>query len=111
MLNAVTYDIAKTEAILFSKLYWQRLNKQLQEAKIKVCKEKIPFNKEATQWLGLWLDSQLKFTSQINERVRKAQTSEIQIKGLTRMHDLVPGFIWQIQLFVVQSTALYSAEL
>lgn len=35
----------------------------------------------------------------------------IQIRGLTRTHGLVPGLVWQIQLAVVQSAALYGAEL
>ena len=82
-LNAVTYDVSKTEAVLFSKSHRQRLNKQLRQAKIKVGNKKISFNKEATRWLGVWLDSQLKFTSHINERVKRARTAEIQIKGLT----------------------------
>ena len=47
--NAVTYDVSKTEAVLFSKSHRQRLNKQLREAKIKVGDENISFNKEATQ--------------------------------------------------------------
>lgn len=67
--------------------------------------------KEATRWLGVWLDSQLKLTSHINERVRRARAAEIQIKGLTRTHGLVPGLVRRIQLAVVQSTAVYSAEL
>ena len=112
-LNAVTYDISKTEAVLFSRSHRQRLNKQLREAKIKVGTEKISFNKEATRWLGIWLDSQLKFTSHINERVRRARTAEIQIKQLTKTYGLVPGLVCRIQLSVVhvQSTALYGAEL
>lgn len=80
MLNPVTYNTSKTEAELFSKSHRQRLNKQLQEAKIKIGNEKIPFNKGATLWLGVWLDSQLKFTSHINERVKRARTAEIQIR-------------------------------
>ena len=73
--------------------------------------EKIPFNKEATRWLGVWLDSQLRLTSHINERVKRARTAEIQIKGLTKTYGQVSGLVRQIQLLVVQSTALYSAEL
>ena len=91
--NAVTYDISKTEAVLFSKSHRQRLSKQLREAKIEVRTEQISFNKEATRWLGVWLDSQLKFTSHINERVRRARTAEIQIKGLTKTYGLVPGLV------------------
>ena len=109
--NAVTYDTSKTEAVLFSKSHRQRLSKQLRETKIRVGNEKIMFNKEATRWLGVWLDSQLKFTSHINERLRRARTAEIQIRGLTRTHGLMPGLVRRIQLAVVQSTALYGAEL
>ncbi len=59
----------------------------------------------------MWLDSQLKITSHINERVRRARVAEIQIKGLTKTYGLVPGLVRRIQLSVVQSTALYGAEL
>ena len=55
--NAVTHDMSKTEAMLFSKSQRQQLSKQLQRTKIKVGNEKIRFNKEATRWLGVWLDS------------------------------------------------------
>lgn len=46
-------------------------------------------------------DSQLKSTSHIDERTRRARNAEIQIKGLTQMHGLVPGLVRQIQLAVV----------
>ena len=59
------------------------------------------FNKEATRWLAIWLDSQLKFTFHINERVKRARTAKIQIKGLTKTHGLVPGLVRQIQLAMV----------
>lgn len=61
--NTVTYDIAKTEAVLFSKSHRQRLKKQIAAVNIKIGAEKIKFNKVATRWLGVWLDSQLKFTA------------------------------------------------
>ena len=108
--NAVTYDTSKTEAVLFSKVRRQKLNKQLFDTKIKVGSERISFNKEATRWLGIWVDSQLKFSSHIHERIKRARIAEIQIKGLTRMYGLVPGLVRRIQLSVVQSTALYGSE-
>ena len=77
LTNVVTYDTSKTEAVSFSKLHRQQLNKQLRETKIQVGNEKFMFNKEATRWLGVWLDSQLKFISHINERVKKVCTAEI----------------------------------
>ena len=108
---AGTCDTSKTEDVLFSKSHRRRLNKQLRKAEIKVGNEKIPFNKEATRWLGVWLDSKLKFTSHINERRGRARTAEVQIKRLTRTYCLVPGLVRRIQLSVVQSTAVYGAEL
>ena len=109
--NAVTYDIAKTEAVLFSKSHRQRLNKQIAAVNIKIGTEKIKFNKEATRWLGIWLDSQLKFTAHINEKLLRARTAEIQIKGLTRTYGLAPALVRRIQIAAVQSIALYGAEL
>lgn len=70
--------------------------------------EHIMLNKESTPWLGIWLDSRLKFISHINKQVRKACTVELQIKGLTRIYGLV---LELVQAAVVQSTALYGAEL
>ncbi len=110
-LNAITYDTSKTEAVFFSKSRQQQLNKQLREAKIKVESEKVSFNKEATRWLGVWLDNELKFTFHINERVRRARTVEVQIKGLTKAYGLVPSLVQWIQLSVIQATVLYGAEL
>ena len=77
MLNVVTYDTSKTEVVLFSKLHRQHLSKQLRETKLKVGDKQISFNKEAIRWVRVWLDSQLKFSSHINERARKAQVAEI----------------------------------
>ena len=53
-LNTITYNTSKMEAVLFHR---QRLNKQLRKAKIKIGNEKFSFNKKATRWLGVWLDS------------------------------------------------------
>ena len=109
--NAVTYDTGKTELVLFSKARPRRRNRQLRETTVLIAGEHIKFNKEATRWLGVWLDGQLKFTSHINERISKARTAEIQIKGLTRTYGLAPGLVRQIQIAAVQSIALYGAEL
>lgn len=58
-------------------------------------------NKEAKRWLGIWLDSQLKFTSHINERIRRDRAAEIQIKGLQQTCGLLPGLVQRIQLSMV----------
>ena len=92
-INAVTYDISKTEAVLFSKSHCQRLSRQLRKVDIKVGNKKIKFNKEATRWLGVWLDGQLKFSVHINKRIRRACIAKIQIKGLIKTYGLMPGLV------------------
>lgn len=47
--NAVTYDTAKTELVLFSRAHQQRLNQQLQVTTVLIEGEKIKFNKKATR--------------------------------------------------------------
>ena len=69
------------------------------------------FNKKATRWLRVQLDSQLKFTSHINERIKRACTAKIQIKGLKKTQRLASKSVRQIQLAVVQSIALYGIKL
>ena len=108
--NAVTYDIAKTEAAIFSKSHRQRLNKQIAKLDIRIG-QKVLSSIEATRWLGIWLDSQLKFTAHVNQKIKAAQAAEIQIKGLTRTYGMVPGLVRRVQLAVVQSIALYGVEL
>ena len=50
--NAVTYDISKTEAMLFSKARKQKLLKQLTATQLRFGGQTIRFNQEATRWLG-----------------------------------------------------------
>ena len=109
--NGVTYDTAKTELVLFSQAKQRCLNQHLRETTVLVGGKKIEFNKEATRWLGIWLDSQLKFTAHINERFTKAKSAEIQIKHLSGTYGLALGLVQRIQIAAVQSIALYGAEL
>lgn len=67
-------------------MHYQQLNKQIVEVTIKIEAKNIKFNKKAIRWLGIWLNSQLNFTSHMNEKVKKVQTTEIQITGLTRTY-------------------------
>ena len=71
----------------------------------------VPFNPEATQWLGVWLDSGLNFKAHYQTCMRKAQAAENQVQRLCQSHGLAPGLACQIQVAAVQSVALYGAEL
>ncbi len=109
--NSVTYDMSKTEAILFSKARRSKLARQISETRLKIGGEIVNFNKEATRWLGVWLDSHLSFASHVNERMKKAKAAEFRIKQLSKTYGLSPGLVRRIQIAAVQSVALYGAEL
>lgn len=50
--------------------------------------EKIKFNKKVIHWLGIWLDSQLKFTAHIKKKLIKAKTAEILTKRMSGSYGL-----------------------
>ena len=51
--NSVTYDMNKTEAVLFSKACHQKVAKQISETQLRFGVETVFFKKEATRWLGV----------------------------------------------------------
>ena len=104
--HAVTYDIGKIEAILFSKARNAKLRKQLSDILLRLGKRTIFFNKEATQWLGMWFDSRLTFNSHVNEKLRKAKIVESRIQSQSKTYGLSPALFKRIQIAAVQSVAL-----
>ena len=111
MRNAVTYDIGKTEAMLFFKAKKQKLLQQLTTTELRFGGQTIRFNQEATQWLGIWLDSHLNFGPHFRERLKRAKTAEARIRGLSKTYGLLPALVREIQIAAVQSVVLYGAEL
>jgi hypothetical protein len=69
--NACQFDIEKTEAILFTR---RRSNKEPKmKAKIRVGSHEVQYNKEATRWLGVWLDSMLTLNDHTKKTFAKAR--------------------------------------
>ncbi len=81
--NAVMYNIAKTEAILFSQ----------------------------TRWLGIQLNSGLIFSIHIKERIKYTRAAKARIKGLTRDYRFPAGLVKNIQIADVQAIALFDVEI
>ena len=109
--NVVTYDIGKTEAILFSKARNQKLTKQLSKTELQFGNQIISFRQEATRWLGMWLDSSLSFDAYISKRFKKAKIAETRIKRRNKTCGLPLALVPKIQIAAEQSIALYGAEL
>ena len=71
----------------------------------------IEFNKEATRWLGIWLDSGLSFKEHYQKRFLKAKQAEKRLKAIYGTYGLASGLVRRVQIAAVQSTALYRAEI
>ncbi len=69
--NAVTYDIAKTEVILFSQTRSKRVKDEISAIRLMLEEQEVTFNDKATRWLGIWLDIRLTFSTHIKERVKR----------------------------------------
>lgn len=109
--NTVTYDIGKTEGVLFSKARKQKLLEQLTATQLRFGGHAIRFNQKATRWVEMWLDSYLNFNPYFRKRLQKAKTAEVRIRGLSKTYGLSLALVQRIQIAAVQSIALYEAEI
>ena len=107
--NRISFEVDKTEAVLFTKK--RKLAKEVNQARIRLEDNSISYNKEATRWLGIWLDSGLSFKAHYQTRLQKAKAAENRLKSISGTYGLSPGLVRRIQIAVVQSIALYGAEI
>jgi len=103
--NGVTFDQAKTEAMFLSK----RRRKPTET--VRVGDDEIPFNKQATRWLGVWIDSKMTLKEHHSARMKSARKAMGRIRRLTGQAGLCPGACRKALVACVQATALYGAEL
>jgi hypothetical protein len=86
-MRDLQFDSAMKKAALFTQRigHKKHLRPKL-TAKIKVGDGFVRFNKEATRWLGAWMDAHLMFKKHYNRCMMKARAAEAQLRILTRMH-------------------------
>ena len=78
---------------------------------VKVGNKDVPFNKEATRWLGIWLDSQLSLKEHHAGRMKKGKQAMARIRRLTGQMGLSPSNCRKVLTACVQSVTLYGSEL
>ena len=76
--NGVAFDRGKTEAAMF----WRKKKGTAAAAKVKVGDSDVPFNKEATRWLGVWLDSQLTLKEHHTSRLKSGRNAMTRLRRL-----------------------------
>ena len=107
--NACQFDIEKTEAMLFT---CKRNNKEPKmKARVRVGNHKVRYNKEATRWLGMWLDDMLTLNDHTKKTLAKARKAQNRVRSLTVKQGLNLGSCQQIQVAAVQAVILYGSEL
>jgi hypothetical protein len=85
------FDTAKTEAALFTRRRGHKKHlRPTLTAKIKVGDAFVRFNKEATRWLGVWMDAHQTFKEHHNRCMKKDRAAEARLRVLTKMHGIIP---------------------
>jgi len=103
--NGVAFDQGKTEAVLF------RQKKTAPTATVWVGTSNIPFNTEATRWLGVWLDSQLTLKEHHAIRLKEGKKAMGRLRRLTGQMGLSPVNCRKVMTACVQSVAMFGSEL
>jgi len=107
--NTCQFEIEKTKAILFTR---RRNNKEPKmKAKIRVGSHEVQYNKEATRWLGVWLDSMLTLNNHTKKTFAKARRAQGRVTSLMVKKGLSPEGCQQVQVAALQAVALYGSEL
>ena len=103
--NGVAFDHGKTEAAIF----WKK--RKASKAVVRVGDNDVPFNKQATRWLGVWLDSHLKLRAHQAVRMKEGRKAMTRLRRLTGQMGLSPASCRKVMSACVQSTAMFGAEL
>jgi len=108
--NACQFDIEKTEVMLFTQRRKNRDPKM--NAQVRVGNHEVSYNKEATRWLGVWLDDMLTLNDHTKKTLAKARTAQNRVKSLMGTQtELNSKGCQRIQVAAVQAVALYGTEL
>jgi len=105
-------DTAKKEAAIFTRRRGHRkhLRPKL-TAKTRVGSGSIPFNAQATGWLGVRMDADQTYKEHNNRCMKRARAAEARLRALTKTYDVVPENVQAVQVACVQAVALYGSEL
>jgi len=80
-------------------------------ARIRVGNHKVSYNKEATRWLGVWLDDMLTLNDHTKKTLAKARRAQNRVRSLMTKKGLNSEGCKRIQVAAVQAVALYGSEL
>ena len=97
----MSFDIEKTEAVLFTKARKNSLIRLAESNKIRIGGTEIKFNINTTRWLSVILDPGLKLKAYVDLRMEKARNAEARVKGISGRFSLTPNLTRRIHIAVV----------
>jgi len=103
--NGVAFDYGRMEAALFYK------KQTAPTATVAVGANDVPFNKEVTRRLGIWLDAQLSLKEHHATRMKEGRKAMTRLRRLTGQMGLSPANCRKVMMACVQSTTMFGAEL
>jgi len=103
--NGVAFGHSKTEAALFHR------KRSTPRADVKVGGKTVPFSKEATRWLGVWLDSQLTLKGHHAVRMKEGRKAKARLHRLAGQRGLSPANCRKVMTACIQSAAMFGSEL
>jgi len=106
--NAVCFDTSKTEAVVLS---GRRRTNTANARGIQVGDKTVHFNKHATRWLGVWLDSKLTLKEHHDTRLKIARNAQNKLRRIAGQAVLSPENCRRVQVASVQAAALFRSEL
>jgi len=81
------------------------------KAEIMVRSLEVQYNKEATRWLEVWLDSMLTLNDHTKKTFAKARRTQNRVRSLMTKKGFSSEACRRIQVGAVQAGSLYGAEL
>jgi len=103
--NGITFDHGKSEAVLFSR------RRKVSTETIRTREREIPFNTEATRWLGIWLDSHLTLKDHQRAMMKKGRKALVRLRRLAGQMGVRSDNCRKVMTACVQSVAMYGTEL
>ena len=103
-----SFDTSKTEAIVLSRRRWTNT---ANARGIQAGDKTLHFNKHATRWLGVWLDSKLTLKEHHDTRLKIARNAQNKLRRIVGQAGLSPENCRRVQAACVQAVALFGSEL
>jgi hypothetical protein len=92
-------DPAKTEVALVTCRRGEKMHlRQKLTAKIQVGNGYVRSYKDATRWLGVWMDAHLTFMEHLTRCMKKARAAEARLRSLTRSYGVIPACVRAVQV-------------